>query len=84
MMRQLSTCVLALHRCLLLRRLAASASRCLSSSSPSPATSTKPSGQSIVVESLFGKDLATQEHTLIEHLWKDACVWDDKKFLVSA
>lgn len=82
-MRQLSTCVLALQRGLPLRRLAAAvpaSSRTLSSS-PSPATSAKASGQSIVVESLYGKDLPAQEDTLIEHLWKDACVWEDKKFL---
>ncbi|KAK3908639.1 putative 4-coumarate--CoA ligase 3, partial [Frankliniella fusca] len=34
-----------------------------------------------VLESAYGKDLPPQSDTLIDHLWKDLCVWEDKKFI---
>lgn len=59
--------------------------RALSSSpasSPAPAPTASESGRR-VLESPFGKDLLPPKDTLIQHLWKDGCVWEEKKFLVS-
>lgn len=87
-MRQVLSCASAFRTLSRTARLVKAPRAYANALSSSPASSPHQQQQqprrSKVVESVYGKDLPLQRDTLIEHLRRDVCVWEDKKFVTCA